>query len=121
MLLQCWLATDWRCAVLQRLIEMRSDEAERTRGIRNKKEKKRADKEMARLQAQYVFASIACTRSLCIQLTPLLTHKLVLMHANTLLPCPGLLVHKDEAFQVLSSDANAWSLPDMCKGPGAKF
>lgn len=48
-----------RFFVLQRLIEMRSDEAERTRGIRTKKEKKRADKEMTRLQAQYVHASIA--------------------------------------------------------------
>lgn len=38
--------------VVQRLIEMRVDEAERTRGVRDKKEKKRADKEMARLQAQ---------------------------------------------------------------------
>jgi len=41
--------------VVQRLIEMRVDEAERTRGVRDKKEKKRADKEAARLQAQYVF------------------------------------------------------------------
>ncbi|KAA6417799.1 MAG: G patch domain-containing 8-like [Trebouxia sp. A1-2] len=32
----------------KRLIEMRVDEAERTRGVRDKKEKKRADKEMAR-------------------------------------------------------------------------
>lgn len=31
---------------------MRNDEAERTRGIRDRKEKKRADKEMARLHAQ---------------------------------------------------------------------
>ena len=37
---------------MQRLIEMRVDEAERTRGVRDKKEKKRVDKEMARLQAQ---------------------------------------------------------------------
>lgn len=41
--------------MVQRLIEMRVDEAERTRGVRDKKKKKRADKEMARLQAQYVF------------------------------------------------------------------
>ena len=41
--------------MLQRLIEMRSEEAERTRGNRDRKEKKRADKEMARLQAQYAF------------------------------------------------------------------
>ena len=37
---------------LQRLIEMRSEEAERTRGTRDRKEKKRADRERARLQAQ---------------------------------------------------------------------
>lgn len=70
MLLQCWLATHRPCAVLQRLIEMRSDEAERTRGVRDKKEKKRADKEMARLQAQYVSASIAHTCGLWTQFTP---------------------------------------------------
>lgn len=43
----------------KRLIEMRVDEAERTRGIRDKKEKKRADKEAARLQAQIQAAQAA--------------------------------------------------------------
>ncbi|DBA71730.1 TPA: hypothetical protein ACH3X2_011004 [Trebouxia sp. C0005] len=43
----------------KRLIEMRVDEAERTRGVRDKKEKKRADKEMARLQAQIQAAQAA--------------------------------------------------------------
>lgn len=43
----------------KRLIEMRSEEAERTRGTRDRKEKKRADKEMARLQAQIQAAQAA--------------------------------------------------------------
>ncbi len=44
---------------------MRVDEAERTRGVRDKKEKKRADKEAARLQAQYVFFAPACHTLCC--------------------------------------------------------
>ena len=52
--------------MVQRLIEMRVDEAERTRGVRDKKEKKRADKEAARLQAQYVFLFF-CMPHICIQ------------------------------------------------------
>ena len=53
--------------VVQRLIEMRVDEAERTRGIRDKKEKKRADKEAARLQAQYVSLLLyaTCVHTVC--------------------------------------------------------
>ncbi|KAL3151579.1 hypothetical protein ABBQ38_012575 [Trebouxia sp. C0009 RCD-2024] len=47
----------------KRLIEMRNDEAERTRGIRDRKEKKRADKEMARLHAQIQAAQAAAAPS----------------------------------------------------------
>ncbi|KAL0027250.1 hypothetical protein WJX77_006735 [Trebouxia sp. C0004] len=43
----------------KRLIEMRVDEAERTRGDRDRKEKKRADKELVRLQAQIQAAQAA--------------------------------------------------------------
>ena len=55
---------------------MRVDEAERTRGIRDKKEKKRADKEAARLQAQYVFSSCVC-HMYAYSVLPYLFHALV--------------------------------------------
>ena len=41
---------------LQRLQEMRSEEAQRTKGSRDRKERKRQDREAARLAAQYAFS-----------------------------------------------------------------
>lgn len=46
----CWLTKTMDC--VQRLIEMRSDENERTRVERSKREKKRQEKEMLRLNEQ---------------------------------------------------------------------
>lgn len=45
---------------MQRLQELHADEQGRTKKQREKREQKRLDKEMARLEAQYVLHAVSC-------------------------------------------------------------